>query len=80
MQIPPMQMPNYPLAPYFPPDQPKQFLNVHRLFGVSNILRILRQVSPPLKADAIKSIVYEADAWERDHVQGCLGLISFLQN
>ncbi|MCO5569245.1 hypothetical protein L7F22_022956 [Adiantum nelumboides] len=72
--------PDCPLAPYFPPDQPKQFLNVHRLFGVSNILRILRQVSPSLKADAIKSIVYEADAWERDPVHGCLGLISLLRN
>ncbi|KAI5068225.1 hypothetical protein GOP47_0016570 [Adiantum capillus-veneris] len=72
--------PDCPLAPYFPPDQPKQFLNVHRLFGVSNVLRILRQVTPSLKADAIKSIVYEADAWERDPVHGCLGLISILQN
>ncbi|MCO5598011.1 hypothetical protein L7F22_052100 [Adiantum nelumboides] len=72
--------PDCPLAPYFPPDHPKQFLNVHRLFGVSNVLRILRQVSPSLKADAIKSIVYEADAWERDPVHGCLGLISLLRN
>lgn len=68
-----------PLAPYFPPDQPKQFLNVHRLFGVSNVLRILRQVDPAMKGDTMKSIVYEADAWERDPVHGCLGLITFLQ-
>eukprot|EP00250_Pteridium_aquilinum_P002817 c13043_g1_i1 orf=1-810(-) len=72
--------PDCPLAPYFPPDQPKQFLNVHRLFGVSNVLRILRQVDPAMKADTIKSIVYEADAWERDPVHGCLGLISILQS
>lgn len=72
--------PECPLAPYFPPDQPKQFLNVHRLYGVSNTLRILKQVDPSKKNDAMKSIVYEADAWEKDPVHGCFGVISFLQS
>eukprot|EP00249_Psilotum_nudum_P005123 c18602_g1_i1 orf=208-816(-) len=71
--------PECPLAPYFPADQPKQFLNVHRLFGVSNVLRLLRQVDPSKKSDAMKSIVYEADAWEKDPVHGCFGIISMLQ-
>nr|CAD1818355.1 unnamed protein product [Ananas comosus var. bracteatus] len=35
-----------PLALYFPADQPKQFQNAHRLFGVSNILRILKDLDP----------------------------------
>lgn len=69
-----------PLAPYFPPDQPKRFLNVHRLFGVSSILRILRQVDPDKREDTIKSIVYEADTREKDPVHGCLGIIHLLQN
>ena len=68
-----------PLAPYFPPDQPKKFLNVHRLFGVSSILRILRHVDPDRREDAVKSIVYEADTREKDPVHGCLGVIQVLQ-
>lgn len=69
-----------PLAPYFPPDQPKRFLNVHRLFGVSSILRILRQVDVDKREDTVKSIVYEADTREKDPVHGCLGIIHLLQN
>lgn len=69
-----------PLAPYFPPDQPKRFLNVHRLFGVSSILRILRQVDPDKREDTVKSIVYEADTREKDPVHGCLGIIHLLQS
>eukprot|EP00249_Psilotum_nudum_P031832 c46652_g1_i1 orf=154-438(+) len=71
--------PECPLAPYFPADQPKQFMNVHRLFGVSNVLRLLRQIDPSKKSDAVKSIVYEAAAWEKNPVHGCLGIISMLQ-
>ena len=69
-----------PLASYFPPDQPKRFLNVHRLFGVSSILRILRQVDPDKREDTVKSIVYEADTREKDPVHGCSGIIHLLQN
>jgi hypothetical protein len=69
-----------PLSPYFPPDQPKRFQNVHKLFGVSNILRILKHVDPSKREDAVKSIAYEADTREKDPVHGCLGVITILQN
>ncbi|MCO5613026.1 hypothetical protein L7F22_067300 [Adiantum nelumboides] len=72
-------LPECPLAPYFPPDQPKQFLNVHKLYGVSNTLRILKQVDPSKREDAMKSILYEADARDRDPVHGCYGIITLLQ-
>lgn len=68
-----------PLSPYFPPDQPKQFLNAHKLFGVSNILRILKQVDDSKKSDAMKSIIYQANAREKDPVHGCFGIIIMLQ-
>lgn len=71
--------PDCPLAPYFPPDQPKLFLNAHKLFGVSNILRILRQVDDTQKSDAMKSIIYQANAREKDPVHGCFGIIVMLQ-
>lgn len=69
-----------PLSPYFPPDQPKRFQNVHKLFGVSNILRILKHVDPSKREDTVKSIAYEADTREKDPVHGCLGVITILQN
>lgn len=53
---------------------------MHRLFGVSSILRILRQVDPDKREDTVKSIVYEADTREKDPVHGCLGVIHLLQN
>ncbi|KAH7299179.1 hypothetical protein KP509_25G076300 [Ceratopteris richardii] len=71
--------PECPLAPYFPPDQPRQFMNVHKLYGVSNTLRILKQVDPSKRHDAMKSILYEADARDRDPVHGCYGIITLLQ-
>nr|XP_010935456.1 LOB domain-containing protein 22-like [Elaeis guineensis] len=64
-----------PLAPYFPPEQPKQFQNAHRLFGVSNIIKILNKLEPPHKAEAMRSIIYEANVRDRYPVHGCLGLI-----
>ena len=68
-----------PLAPYFPPKRSREFLNVHKLFGVSNVLRILKRVHPSTKADTINSIIYEAEAWGRDPIYGCVGIILFLQ-
>lgn len=64
-----------PLAPYFPPDQPKMFADAHRLFGVSNILKILKQLDPTQKLTAMQSIIYQATIRERYPVSGCLGLI-----
>ncbi|XP_024362031.1 uncharacterized protein [Physcomitrium patens] len=72
--------PDCPLSPYFPPDQPKRFQNVHKLFGVSNILRILKHVDPSKREDTVKSIIYEADTREKDPVHGCLGVTTILQN
>ncbi|KAL3528295.1 hypothetical protein ACH5RR_007617 [Cinchona calisaya] len=67
-----------PLAPYFPADQPKMFQNAHRLFGVSNILKILKQLDPSQKLIAMKSIIYQANIRDKDPVYGCLGLIQRL--
>lgn len=68
-----------PLAPYFPPEKPEQFLNAHRLFGVSNILKILKQLNPEQKLEAMQSIVYQANMRERYPVHGCQGVIYRLQ-
>ncbi|KAF3438909.1 hypothetical protein FNV43_RR17184 [Rhamnella rubrinervis] len=66
-------------APYFPPDQPQKFENVHKVFGASNVSKLLNDLSTSQREDAVNSLAYEADARLRDPVYGCVGLISLLQ-
>ena len=67
-------------APYFPPDNPQRFLYVHRVFGASNVAKLLNELSASQRDDAVKSLAYEAEARLRDPVYGCVGLISILQH
>ncbi|XP_068641145.1 LOB domain-containing protein 27-like [Aristolochia californica] len=69
-----------PLAPYFPPDQPKQFQNAHKLFGVSNILKILKNLDPNQKVEAMRSIVFQANIRDKFPVHGCYGIVHNLHN
>ncbi|KAF5766260.1 putative transcription factor AS2-LOB family [Helianthus annuus] len=66
-------------APYFPPDQPQKFANVHKVFGASNVAKILNELSAAQREDAVNSLAYEAEARLRDPVYGCVGFISILQ-
>ncbi|KAF7132409.1 hypothetical protein RHSIM_Rhsim09G0180200 [Rhododendron simsii] len=54
-------------APYFPPDDPYKFAIVHKELPANQ------------RADAVSSLVYEANARMRDPVYGCVGAISYLQ-
>ncbi|XP_043692871.1 LOB domain-containing protein 1-like [Telopea speciosissima] len=67
------------LAPYFPPNQPVKFLAVHRVFGASNVVKILQELPESQKADAVDSLVYEAGARIKDPVHGCAGEVCRLQ-
>ncbi|KAF6159896.1 hypothetical protein GIB67_032980 [Kingdonia uniflora] len=67
------------LKPYFPADQPKKFQNAHRLYGVSNILKILKNLNPNQKFEAMRSITFESDMREKFPVYGCYGAILQLQ-
>ncbi|CAK9314595.1 unnamed protein product [Citrullus colocynthis] len=67
-------------APYFPSDDPFKFAIVHKIFGASNVSKMLQEVPVEQRADAVNSMVYEASARMRDPVYGCVGTISFLQN
>ncbi|GAB2225526.1 hypothetical protein Droror1_Dr00006322 [Drosera rotundifolia] len=67
------------LAPYFPFDRQKQFLNAHRLFGVSNMTKILQGLSPQQQQIAMSTIIYQSDARATDPVGGCYGIIKDLQ-
>ncbi|KAF2319175.1 hypothetical protein GH714_013756 [Hevea brasiliensis] len=55
-------------APYFPSDDPHKFAIVHKELPIHQ------------RADAVSSLVYEANARVRDPVYGCVGAISYLQN
>ncbi|KAG7035259.1 LOB domain-containing protein 36, partial [Cucurbita argyrosperma subsp. argyrosperma] len=67
-------------APYFPPDQPQKFANVHKVFGASNVTKLLNELNATQREDAVNSLAYEAEFRLRDPVYGCVGLISVLQH
>ncbi|XP_059658340.1 LOB domain-containing protein 4-like [Cornus florida] len=66
-------------APYFPADEPHKFANVHKVFGASNVNKMLQELPVHQRGDAVSSMVYEANARVRDPVYGCVGAISSLQ-
>ncbi|XP_045804583.1 LOB domain-containing protein 4-like [Trifolium pratense] len=66
-------------APYFPADEPHKFGNVHKVFGASNVNKMLQELPEQQRSDAVSSMVYEANARVRDPVYGCVGAISSLQ-
>lgn len=72
--------PDCPLAPYFLPDHTKEFLNAHKLFGVSNILKIIKQLNDPAqKSEAMRSIIFESNMRDRFPVHGCVAAIHTYQ-
>lgn len=66
-------------APYFPPEEPQRFANVHRIFGASNVAKLLNELLPHQREDAVSSLAYEAEARVKDPVYGCVAVISLLQ-
>ncbi|XP_008813836.1 LOB domain-containing protein 22-like [Phoenix dactylifera] len=70
---------DYTLASYFPADQQRQFLNAHRLFGVSNILKIICHLDPVQCAEAMHSIIFQSNARAHDPVGGCYSIILELE-
>ncbi|XP_031474878.1 LOB domain-containing protein 15 isoform X1 [Nymphaea colorata] len=68
-----------PFSPYFSPHEPQKFASVHKVFGASNVSKMLMEVPEDRRADAANSLVYEANVRLRDPVYGCMGAISALQ-
>ncbi|KAE8697450.1 LOB domain-containing protein 6 [Hibiscus syriacus] len=66
-------------APYFPPEEPQKFFNVHKIFGASNVSKLINEVAPHQRQDTVNSLAYEAEARLKDPVYGCVGAISVLQ-
>ncbi|KAL4320154.1 hypothetical protein GQ457_18G002200 [Hibiscus cannabinus] len=59
------------LAPFFPANRHRDFLNTRRLFGVRNIIKLIENLSFQQRAVAVKTIVFEANVRAADPVGGC---------
>ncbi|KAK6929546.1 Lateral organ boundaries, LOB [Dillenia turbinata] len=68
-----------PFSPYFSPHEPQRFASVHKVFGASNVSKMLMEVPQSQRADVANSLVYEANVRLRDPVYGCTVAISALQ-
>ncbi|KAF8380420.1 hypothetical protein HHK36_027906 [Tetracentron sinense] len=67
-------------APYFDSEQgATHFAAVHKVFGASNVSKLLSRIPVHKRLDAVITICYEALARIRDPVYGCVGHIFSLQ-
>ncbi|CAI9096186.1 OLC1v1032271C1 [Oldenlandia corymbosa var. corymbosa] len=66
------------LSPYFPPNNPQRFYYVHKIYGASNVTKILQQVPVHQRAEAANAMYYEAYCRIKDPVYGCVGIITLL--
>lgn len=64
--------------PYFPPEDHQKFANVRKIFGASHVAKLLNEVPPQHRQDAVNSLAYEAEARLRDPVYGSVGVIATL--
>ncbi|KAI3851532.1 hypothetical protein MKW92_038123 [Papaver armeniacum] len=65
--------------PYFPSNNPQRFAYVHKIFGASNVSKMLKQLPEHQRAEAANSLYLEAEFRVQDPVYGCVGVISELQ-
>ncbi|KAJ9170876.1 hypothetical protein P3X46_018940 [Hevea brasiliensis] len=61
------------LAPYFPADRSREFQAVHKVFGVSNVMKLVRGVKEEDRKTVADSLVWEAFCRQNDPILGPLG-------
>ncbi|XP_006351642.1 LOB domain-containing protein 16-like [Solanum tuberosum] len=67
-------------APYFCSEQgPARFAAIHKVFGASNVSKLLLHLPVPDRCEAVVTIAYEAQARIKDPVYGCVAHIFALQ-
>ncbi|XP_066316499.1 LOB domain-containing protein 30-like [Miscanthus floridulus] len=67
-------------APYFDSEQgAAHFAAVHKVFGAANVSKLLLQIPPHKRLDAVVTVCYEAQARIRDPVYGCVSHVFALQ-
>ncbi|KAG0463462.1 hypothetical protein HPP92_018973 [Vanilla planifolia] len=68
-------------APHFASEQgAARFAAVHKVFGASNVSKLLQLVPPPRRHDAVVTIYYEAQARLSDPVLGCVSTVLSLRH
>ncbi|KAK1606427.1 hypothetical protein QYE76_030100 [Lolium multiflorum] len=66
------------LAPYFPASHPHRYACVHRVFGASNVARLLQSLPVEERGQAAETLAMEAQWRVGDPVYGCTGIINSL--
>nr|AXB26768.1 LBDA [Selaginella kraussiana] len=68
-------------APHFTSEQgAARFAAVHKIFGASNVTKLLHHIPMSKRSDAVVTICYEAQARLSDPVYGCVATIVTLQH
>ncbi|XP_057416142.1 LOB domain-containing protein 24-like [Lotus japonicus] len=67
------------LAPHFPLTKTREFEAVRKVFGTNNIIKMLSDLDPQGRIEAVKSLEWEALMWQNDPVHGPLGAFMQLQ-
>ncbi|KAI4324046.1 hypothetical protein L6164_023613 [Bauhinia variegata] len=65
-------------SPYFPANDPQRFAYVHRIYGGSNVGKMLQQIPNHLRPQAADTLYFEAQCRILDPIYGCVGIISQL--
>ncbi|KAH7533162.1 hypothetical protein FEM48_Zijuj04G0101100 [Ziziphus jujuba var. spinosa] len=58
------------LAPYFPAERSREFQAVHKVFGVSNVTKMVKNIREEDRRRAVDSLVWEACCRQKDPVLG----------
>lgn len=66
-------------APHFRSSDQMTFAKVHKVFGASNVSKLLSEVPEEQRQETVNSLAYEADVRLKDPVYGCIGAIASLQ-
>ncbi|OIT01223.1 lob domain-containing protein 2 [Nicotiana attenuata] len=61
------------LAPYFPAAKNREFQAVHKIFGVSNVTKLIKALNEEDRKKAADSLVWDAFCRQRDPVLGSYG-------
>ncbi|XP_022849802.1 LOB domain-containing protein 2 [Olea europaea var. sylvestris] len=61
------------LAPFFPVDKTGEFQAVHKVFGVSNVTKIVTNLKEEDRKQAVDSLIWEAFCRQKDPVLGPYG-------
>nr|XP_027108767.1 LOB domain-containing protein 6-like [Coffea arabica] len=68
-----------PMLKHFPAEKADIFSAVHKVFGVSNVSKIIKVLEPHEQERAVESLEWEALGWKKDKVHGPLGMYKSLE-